>query len=405
MGKVSSVNVREIALKAGVSHITVSRALRDAPNVAPATKAKIREIAEKLGYRPNPLVSAYTAQMRRSRGEAGGCTLAWLSGEPFQRQRLWLRPFQVGVARRAAELGFTLDASICTRDLSKERLGRLIEARGIRGVIVPNLHYFSAEVPEIPGVVTVSLGNSFSGRPMHTVTSDSFVNVGTLFSHLMALGYARIGFCEHVFGTTLTQGGAWGAYLLHQQRLMPAHRIPVLTGLDVGNHEEACRKKFEAWVRDTEPDCILTGFLHPRKWLAGMGVQVPEHMGLAHYRLADDTPGWSGIDPYAEAMGAATVDLLSAHIQRNEYGTPELAKHMRFTGNWVAGETTRSMRAAATDGDGSADGDVEGGEDLQIDPRSHTHSMEWFQRAFPPPICMPSGLKQSLDEGKEADEE
>lgn len=368
MAKVSTVNVREIAAAAGVSHITVSRALRDAPNVSAETKARVREVAERLGYRPNPLVGAYAAQIRRRKGEAGGCTLAWLSGEPLDFKRPWLRPYQRGVERRAKELGFALDESICTRGLSPRRLATLIEARGIRGIIVPSLHYFAAEVPEIDGVVMVSLGSSLASRPVHTVSPDSFVNVGTLFSHLLSLGYRRVGFCEHLFGTALTQGTALGSFLFHQRRLAKRDRVEPLIGLDVGNQEQACRRKFEDWVRKTKPDCVISGFHHPAEWLRGMGLDVPGDIGLAHYRLADDTPGWSGIDPDPEAMGAAVVDLLSAHIQRNEYGTPSLAKHMKFAGNWAQGSTTRRVRKLP--------------EREDADPPSHSHSLDWYQNEF-----------------------
>lgn len=54
--KRTSVSMKQIAEEAGVSMMTVSRVLRDQGNVAPATEANIREIANRLGYRPNRLV-------------------------------------------------------------------------------------------------------------------------------------------------------------------------------------------------------------------------------------------------------------------------------------------------------------------------------------------------------------
>lgn len=43
----------DIAAQAGVSKITVSRALRDSPSVTPATRARIQALAEQMGYRLN----------------------------------------------------------------------------------------------------------------------------------------------------------------------------------------------------------------------------------------------------------------------------------------------------------------------------------------------------------------
>ncbi len=43
----------DIAKAAGVSHMTVSRVMRDAPSVDPATRANVQNAARRLGYRPN----------------------------------------------------------------------------------------------------------------------------------------------------------------------------------------------------------------------------------------------------------------------------------------------------------------------------------------------------------------
>jgi LacI family transcriptional regulator len=58
------VNTRDIARVAGVNQSSVSRALRGDPNVSLKTQERIARIAEEMGYRPNPFVSAFTAQVR-----------------------------------------------------------------------------------------------------------------------------------------------------------------------------------------------------------------------------------------------------------------------------------------------------------------------------------------------------
>lgn len=51
------VTIREVAEEAGVSVATVSRALRGLPSVAPATRAKVEEVAQRLDYVPDPYAS------------------------------------------------------------------------------------------------------------------------------------------------------------------------------------------------------------------------------------------------------------------------------------------------------------------------------------------------------------
>ncbi|HYD79408.1 MAG TPA: LacI family DNA-binding transcriptional regulator [Paucimonas sp.] len=60
----SGLTMEDLAAMAGVSTITVSRALRDSPLVTPETREKIRKLAEEQGYRFN--ISARNLRLRRS---------------------------------------------------------------------------------------------------------------------------------------------------------------------------------------------------------------------------------------------------------------------------------------------------------------------------------------------------
>ncbi|MEJ2194142.1 MAG: LacI family DNA-binding transcriptional regulator [Ignavibacteriaceae bacterium] len=51
--KVKPIKLEDLANKLGVSKVTVSKALRDHPDISPATKLKVKNLAEKLGYLPN----------------------------------------------------------------------------------------------------------------------------------------------------------------------------------------------------------------------------------------------------------------------------------------------------------------------------------------------------------------
>src|SRR4249919_791376 len=49
-----SVGIRDVARAAGVSITTVSHALNDKPGVSEGTRRRVREVADQLGYRPDP---------------------------------------------------------------------------------------------------------------------------------------------------------------------------------------------------------------------------------------------------------------------------------------------------------------------------------------------------------------
>ena len=45
--------LKQIGRIAGLSHVAVSKALRDAPDISAATKERVKKIADELGYTPN----------------------------------------------------------------------------------------------------------------------------------------------------------------------------------------------------------------------------------------------------------------------------------------------------------------------------------------------------------------
>ena len=75
----AQISVRTIAENAGVSAMTVSRALRGELNVDPATADRIRAVAESLGYRRNLLVSTVMSTVRGSRHPQCSHIIAFLT--------------------------------------------------------------------------------------------------------------------------------------------------------------------------------------------------------------------------------------------------------------------------------------------------------------------------------------
>lgn len=53
-----SVSIQDIAQAAGVSHATVSRALRDSPLISPEVRENIHRLAEQMGYTPNAVAQS-----------------------------------------------------------------------------------------------------------------------------------------------------------------------------------------------------------------------------------------------------------------------------------------------------------------------------------------------------------
>ena len=59
------VTIKKIAELCGVSRGTVDRVLNDRGKVKPETEAVVRQMAEQLGYKPNPAGKALAARKHR----------------------------------------------------------------------------------------------------------------------------------------------------------------------------------------------------------------------------------------------------------------------------------------------------------------------------------------------------
>src|SRR3954470_23768026 len=110
--QIQTVRMAEIAQRLRVASSTVSRALRDDPRIGAEMREKIKATATKMGYAPNPLVSALMANRRR-RGGAGAVDVIALvtnyGGGAAWRTKDVCRWEYEGIQRRARELGFRLE--------------------------------------------------------------------------------------------------------------------------------------------------------------------------------------------------------------------------------------------------------------------------------------------------------
>lgn len=51
----SQITIKDLAKQLGISPSTVSRALKDHPDISPATKKSVKDLAVKLNYTPNAI--------------------------------------------------------------------------------------------------------------------------------------------------------------------------------------------------------------------------------------------------------------------------------------------------------------------------------------------------------------
>lgn len=338
--------MQDIAERAGVSRMTVSRALRHDAKISAATTEKINRIAREIGYRPNPLVSALMADLRQQHPVNDVSTLAFVTSYPTRfgwREAAAFRHYFIGAQARAHELGYRLEDFWLRQEGMDEKItSRILVARGIAGIMIaPTPDPFTPIALPWEKFAAVAFGYSMNIPPLHRVTNHLSHSILTALQRLRKLGYRRIGLCMPSDANKRVDDAWLSGCLLFQHRL-PRHECvrPLLT-------DTWSRPVFLRWLRQKRPDVVVTGSFRTdgklvSDWLAEAGYRVPDDIGFALLDWSPESGPVAGIDQTFENVGAAAVDLLVEELQRNERGIPRCQKVVMIEGFWRDGDTVRS---------------------------------------------------------------
>lgn len=335
----------DIAQQLGVSASTVSRALRGDGRIGAGTRAHIKSTAQKMGYTPNPLVSALMANRRR-RGSSGEVDVVALvtnyGGREAWRAKDVCRWEFDGIQERAAQLGFRVE-EFPLREYRGDaaRLAATLRARGIRGVLLGFSREEGSPAPfGMEGFAVAGLSAYFTGAQVDRANFHGFYNVQLALEKMWALGCRRPALVVPELNNRISNNLWSGAFLDWQRRIPPRDRCEIYTPEDGAGAAE-----FDAWLDGNEPDSLLVYKVQLRGHLAQRGLRVPEDIGLAYlYRTAAEMRGTAGIDGNLSAVGAAAFDLVVEKLNANITGPSEHPKEVLIKGTWHNGATLR-MRA------------------------------------------------------------
>jgi len=318
--------MRAVAQAAGVSVSTVSKALRNDPSIPEATCHRIRQLAERLGYRPNPMVAALMAQVHHHRRRSDPHHLAWLdfwAGGRIKGETVHLERLLEGARRRAGELGYGVEVFTPGADpQSMDRLKRTILARGQWGIIVPPVPESAARLAlDLRGLSAVTIGTSLHEPLMHRVSPNHFQGAVGAFERVLEMGCQRPGLVLSPAMNERVDGRWLGAFMACRQRLPETDRVAPLLA-DPGN-----RKALGHWWKSERPDVVLVA--------ESMDWPPSTRPKLAWLMLGGRAPDLGGIDYQFEELGRVAVEVVVAQIHRNERGTPQVPQTVLIDGVWL----------------------------------------------------------------------
>ena len=276
----------EVARKAGVSEITVSRVLRDSGPIAPATRDRVMAAVRALGYVPNRIAGTLAS----SGSNLVGIVLPSLANIVFPEV---LR----GAAEPLAEMGFQPVIAVTEYDAAREEtvIESLLSWRPA-GLIVTGLeHTPRAEAMLRNAGIRVAEMMDSDGTGIDIIVGFSNTEAGCVAArHLLARGYRRFGYVGHgggsAIGTDLRAGKRWTGFT---QTLIDAGHplqdkeiVDAPSSIAAGRYglaELLARSPHLDAVYFSNDDMALGGYFH----CLANGIGVPERLALFGHNALD----------------------------------------------------------------------------------------------------------------------
>ena len=333
--------MRDVAKAAGVTQAAVSYALRNHPSISLATRQTIHAIAQKLGYRPDPMLSAMSVYRQSIKLPKYRGTLAWLENHPTRdgcRKIQAFKDFFLGASERAQELGYTLEIFwLREPGLTHQRLSKILLARNILGLLIAPQPRGRAYLRlEWERFSVTAMGHSLVQPQFHVVIGNQYLAVVKTMRHLYALGYRRIGFVSTKFHSESAAHNQLAAFLVEQRRFKSKNPVPVLI-VEKGGF--SAKSEFLSWYKRYVPQAIVTTIPEVSDMLKKIGERIPKDVGLALPNMPCCFESFSGINMNTYGIGRVATDFLVSLIHRNEKGIPKAAQRILVDGAWVEGKT------------------------------------------------------------------
>lgn len=313
------MNIGEIARRAGVSRSTVSYALSGKRTVSEATRRRIHEVIEELGFRPN----ANARALKEGRSRTLGLVIP-----PAQRRLTDMQlSFVASVVEAAArvDLDVLLSPSGGEHDRSFERI---IGGRRVDGVILMEIRLTDARVARLRqvGLPFVTIGRIAEPQGTCWVDVDYETLIARCVHHLADLGHRHIALINR--STELVAAG-YGPGHRALRGFMTAIADRGLQGSDLCCADEPAAG--EACIEDilaSRPEVTAVAIINEaalpgvQRGLERAGRVVPRDFSIVGVAAAHWAEGFrpplTAADVPALAIGAHAVELLIERIAAPE---------------------------------------------------------------------------------------
>jgi LacI family transcriptional regulator len=322
--------------------------MRNHPAIPKATCERVQEVARRLGYTPDPALSALIAHRAAKSVPRFRSALAWLTSFPTAdgwRQNPHFIAYFNGARARAESLGYTLDEIWYEEPGRKKDLSAMLLARGIRGILVPPLPAPHSHLRlDWAQFAAVAFGSTLTRPPLTTVAHNHFRSTIKLTRHLLSIGFKK----PRLYVTREVNERVDGIWTSGFRSVMEASGLA--TAGVFRYLPDSRPESFMAMIKKDRPDVILAPFWrHALAAVEMAGMRVPDDLSVAVMTVPHTNPTLGGVTENGEVMGAVAVEHLTGLLQRGDYGLPRRPLRILIEGDYVAGQTIRRPGARGSD--------------------------------------------------------
>ena len=335
--------LRSIAELAGVSHMTVSLALRNDPAISKDTRDRIVAIANQAGYRPDPMVAKVMSGLRFSKDS--GHVIAYVTryGEiPWKVHHVYGAVY-AGACERAAEFGYKVETfALGDGGLTTKRLSQILHSRSISGVIVGGVYRGRGHISlDVSKLSSVMYGYSILRPNLHRVSNHNIHTALLALRKLRHFGNKRIGLIVEAAVDEMCEY-SWSAALhIFQNKIPKTEHVPPFI------QDELDYEPFKKWMLKNRVDAVCGIFYGATDYIKKMGLHIPGDVQVASLDIRPDRPEIAGVNQRHADTGGAMVDMLLGQIYANDVGIPKIPRTILIEGYWVNGLSAVSRHRTA----------------------------------------------------------
>ncbi|MDQ8185044.1 LacI family DNA-binding transcriptional regulator [Pelagicoccus sp. SDUM812002] len=259
------VLMKDVAKVAGVHQTTVSLALRNHPSLPQKTRDRIQKLANEMGYRPDPALSALVAYRQATKNQPSEQVIAWIINVKDDLRSSGLhvhRLLMEGAKERANELGYKLDIFWLGKEYKDSKsLNRVLKARGIQGVIFGAFDYHEEPFELDWDLFSCIKVNPLpEALPFDSVLCDQIDAVGQVVSELRRVGVERFGLAVSEFEEIHKRFTFAAGFHTHRRQIAPENWIPPFYFQHGAEYKEDVIPATLEWARENKLQALISNW-------------------------------------------------------------------------------------------------------------------------------------------------